>query len=245
MRVYFIVLACTKPPTPEPDPVTGGPCIAYDLTPREDDEFRDFISTQPRAYFVLGVPELTVSTAAQMLDRAPVERFRWLAIDAVQYYEAQDASTHLRFPTQNVFNLAMFSLTWAARWVEEFFSPLNASPVVAHSLLANQRALVFNERPDLKAIREAGWDLLVRDLPSVRGDLDDDLFRKVNFRLGLGSAMQLINDQLRTSSLDQVRTYCPEALFGTVNLWLFSRTYHDFMTTTRDIAHAHTDFNQR
>ena len=36
------------------------------------------------------------------------------------------------------------------------------------------------------------------------------------------------------STIDQIRAYCPESLYGTSNLWLFSGSYHDFMVLNRE-----------
>lgn len=244
MRLDFLIFACDREPEPERDPVGGWPCLRYRLSDREIDDLREYVETEPRAYAILAVPRHPNESAAQLMDRAPHDRFQFFALDVVQYYRTR-SEDDLLFPTANRLNLALFSLVWAARWVEDFFSPLAADPV--RKLLDENIALVFNREPHLPTIMERGWDPLVRELPGARGYLDPEQYRRVAFRLGMGSAMQLINGQMLGSSrLTSVRTYCPEALYGTANLWLFSRTYHQFMGTTAQIQHGRRNFyNQR
>jgi hypothetical protein len=266
MRVHFFVFASEGAPDLVTDPVDGIRCLRHRISRREFHQLVEYcqIKPAPRAYCVLATPvpaALTIgsllggqpSAATNLIDRPPVERFRFYIVDVVQFVarfielEAYDEG-ELLFPAQNVLNLALFSLLWASRWVEEFFRPLTETHVVKNLVLSEQIGLVFNRTPPLDHIKERGWGPLVKDLPRMRGEFDRDLFQQVSFRLGMGSAMQLINKQMidASGSLTEVRTYCPEALYGTVNLWLFSRSYHQFMTVTTGFARDRPGFvNQR
>lgn len=249
IRLNFLVFAADST-APETDPETGGLCFRYRLTDeREVKTLREYVDTDPRAYFVLAVPKERRRTTAELLYLGPPERFDFYAVDLVQYYRAH-SQDDLLIPVQNRVNLALFSLIWAARWVEDFFAPLSMQVVLDRRPLQRTIDLVFNDKPNLEAIRLCGWDSLVKNVPDAKGYIDAELHRRVDFRLGMGAAMQLINDQMISSvangRLMSVRTYCPEALYGTANLWLFSRTYHQFMDTTARFQRGRTDFdNQR
>lgn len=248
IRLNFLVFAA-DPGSPETDLETGEMCFRYRLTEREVKTLREYVDTGPRAYFVLAVPKRDRSTTAELLYLAPIERFDFYTVDLVQYYRAHQQDD-LLIPVQNKLNLALFSLIWAARWVEDFFAPLWMPTVVGRKPLRETIDLVFNTKPDLDAIRLRGWDSLVRNLPDAREYIDGELYRRASFRIGMGSAMQLINEQMTSAvargRLTAVRTYCPEALYGTANLWLFSRTYHQFMDTTADFQKGRPEFvNQR
>lgn len=246
IRLNFLVFAADLDPS-EADTETGEMCFRYRLTDREVKTLREYVETDPRAYFVLAVPKEEGRTTAQLLDLEPASRFDFYAVDLVQYYRTH-TEDDLLIPKQNRLNLALFSLIWAARWVEDFFDPLTRPTV--RDRLGPTIDLVFNVNPDLSAIRVQGWDALVKTVPDARGYIDPELHRHVDFRMGMGAAMQLINDQMISAAarnrLTAVRTYCPEALFGTANLWLFSRTYHQFMDTTAGFQSGRPEFdNQR
>ncbi len=250
IRLNFLVFAAASS-NPETDLETGELCFRYRLSDREAKTLREYVDTSPRAYFVLAVPKQPRARTADLLYLGPSDRFRFYAVDLVQYYRAH-TQDDLFVPVQNRVNLALFSLIWAARWVEHFFAPLSLPSVRERRALQETIDLVFNAKPDLNAIRLRGWDALVKNVPDAKGYLDPEDHRRVEFRLGMGAAMQLINDQMISSvtegHLFSVRTYCPEALFGTANLWLFSRTYHQFMDTTADFQRGRPEVefdNQR
>ncbi|MGI8413715.1 MAG: hypothetical protein ACR2QA_14755 [Solirubrobacteraceae bacterium] len=249
IRLTFLLFTSDTAPTIEADR-DGARCRRHVLSARELRELTEYVTATPapHAYFVLAVPRTVTATETQLLDGGITERFTFYATDAAQALQRASEDNALEFPEQNTMNLAVFSLLWASRWVQNFFDPLHELPVIRNKLLSGHINLVFNKQPPLEEIKRRGWGPLVDDLPRMRGEFDKELFNKVSFRLGMGSAMQLINKQMIDAgrSLTDVRTYCPEALFGTAALWLFSRFYHQFMGTTRDFQRARTGFvNQR
>lgn len=187
------------------------------------------------SYLALAVPLHPGCRREEIYDFPPGERFSWWLICAQDYFDSPIAGQHrdqVLFPSQNVWNLAMCSLLWAARWVHQFYAPLAKPEVTSQPILAEKISTVFTPNPDPRRALKMGWDHLVKDLPSARGDINDEIFRKVSLSLGLGSALQLICAQLADPKLGkqtQIRTYTPEALFGTISMWLFSRSYHQFM----------------
>jgi hypothetical protein len=248
IRLNFLVFAADSH-IPETDLETGELCFRYRLSELEAKTLREYVDTNPRAYFVLAVPKQPQARTARLILSAVEERFHFYAVDLVQYYRTH-VQDDVLVPHQNRVNLALFSLIWAARWVEDFFGPLSLKAVRERKPLQETIDLVFSESPNLDAIRVRGWDALVKNVPDARGYVDPEVHRRVEFRVGMGAAMQLINDQMQASvekgHLYAVRTYCPEALYGTANLWLFSRTYHQFMDTTARFQQRRKDFdNQR
>lgn len=185
------------------------------------------------SYLALAVPLHPGCRREELYDVPPGERFSWWLICSQDYFNSELAAQHrdeVLFPTQNVWNLSMCSLLWAARWVQQFYAPLTKPEVISQPVLAEKIGTVFTASPDPRRALEMGWDHLVKDLPSAGGDVSEEIFRKVNLSLGLGAALQLICAQLGQGKQTQIRTYTPEALFGTISMWLFSRSYHQFMT---------------
>ncbi|HET8863725.1 MAG TPA: hypothetical protein VFM94_10805 [Solirubrobacterales bacterium] len=184
------------------------------------------------SYLALAVPLQSGYRREELYDFSPGERFSWWLICAQDYFESALAAQHrdqVLFPTQNAWNLSMCSLLWAARWVQQFYAPLTKPEVISQPILAEKISTVFTANPNPRRALEMGWDHLVKDLPSARGEVNEEIFRKVNLSLGLGAALQLICAQLERGKQTQIRTYTPEALFGTISMWLFSRSYHQFM----------------
>ncbi|MFI5848208.1 hypothetical protein ACIA8B_02815 [Micromonospora chalcea] len=196
----------------------------------------------------LAVQRRQVSPPTEMLNDPPVERFDWYVVDARQQLDGEDRDReYLYFPRQNRLNLATFSLLWGGLWVRTFFDPLGSQQLLAVPGLWTAVPRVFRTDGLLDDDLLRDWNFLLRDLPKYRGQLDDQVFKEVNFRLGLGNALGIIRSQLYAAagSLDAIRSYCPEALYGTANLWLFARTYRQFMDTSYDVAHGAKEFNSQ
>ncbi len=255
IELDFFIFAQDSTLEARPDPRSGSVSRRRQLVGHEDDDMREYLSGDAvdggrrRAYAVLALPKVPGVGEAQLIDMRPPDRFDLYVVD-LDHDFGRRTGGWIDFPDQNKLNLALFSLMWSARWVEDFFSPLMATPVLEHAVLRKRVELVFSQRPNLAEITDQGWQMLESDLPSARGHLDDELFRRFSFRFGMGCAMQLINGQMieatKRGRLTAVRTYCPEALYGTANLWLFSRTYRQFMETTHRFQDALPQFrNQR
>jgi hypothetical protein len=255
IELDFFIFAQDSPLEARSDPRSGSTSRRRQLVGHEDDDMREYLSGSSvdggrrRAYAVLALPKVLGVGEAQLIDIRPPDRFDLYVVD-LDHDFGRRTGGWIDFPDQNKLNLALFSLIWSARWVEDFFSPLMATPVLQHAGLRSRVELVFSERPNLAKITDYGWRMLENDLPRARGHLDDELFRRFSFRFGMGCAMQLINGQMIEATergrLTAVRTYCPEALYGTANLWLFSRIYRQFMDTTHRFQDASPQFrNQR
>jgi hypothetical protein len=213
------------------------------------DTLSDYVEENEHVYFVMAVPRRSHASPASLGDLPPQERFEWLALDGVQLLRSGiELKDEIGFPLENRWNLAQFSLLWSARWVETFFAPL-ADPVVTEiAELSRLKAHVFPVTGTRRRKHERGWRTLTDDLPSFSPHLEPELFRQVNFRLGLGVALDLIYDQMEQAAgkLDEIRNYCPESLFGTASLWLFSRIYQRFMGQSARVGSKMRDFvNQR
>ena len=174
--------------------------------------------------------------AHDLLQVAPAERFDWYVVDLGEYFRQvplEASAKALHIPIQNRLNLATYSLLWSAHWVKSFFGVLN-SLSFAIPQLVNDIRIVFDEDRSLDFVRSHGWDFLQRRLPSYEREFDTSDFSEINFKAGLASALAIIRERMFDAGncIDVVRNYCPESLFGSANLWLFSTTYHHFMRTT-------------
>ena len=230
-------------------PGVGDECIKTAITESTMDSLREYVESVPNVYFLLARPRDPRRTATALYDLPVHDRFDWWAIDGGQLLRSAswEDESWLPLPYGNRFNLAQFSLLWSAKWVERFFAPLTDPCITRIPALQARVDQVFVPG-GTRGVHEAGWEVLTEELPKYAGELPPDVFSQVNFRLGLGLALELICGQLEASAgrLDQIRTYCPEALFGTANLWLFSRIYHEFMQKSARVAAANREFvNQR
>ena len=78
------------------------------------------------------------------------------------------------------------------------------------------------------------WNSFKHKLSICSRELEKDEYSKMAFPLGVGYSLEVIKKKLydSASNLTAIQNYCPESLYGTANLWLFSRSYHDFMTAS-------------
>jgi hypothetical protein len=227
-------------------------CLIVPARSSTIDSLSDYVEEHEHVYFVVAVPRQSHASPTALGDLPPQDRFEWLAVEGAQLLRSGiELNDEITFPVENRWNLAQFSLLWSARWVESFFNPL-ADPLVTEiaelSRLTNHVFPVDHTQGRTGRKHERGWKTLTDDLPSFAPHLDPELFRRVNFRLGLGVALDLIHDQMGKAAgkLDQIRNYCPESLFGTASLWLFSRVYRRFMEQSAHVGRGKRDFlNQR
>jgi hypothetical protein len=237
---------------PQPVDIDGQTYWAAPVGSDQVDALRIAAKSSELSYLALAVPLQPDHRREELYDFPPVQRFSWWLISAQYYFDSalgEQQRDQVLFPTQNVWNLSMCSLLWAARWVQQFYAPLTKPEVMSQPILAKKINTVFTTEPNLSQALEMGWDHLVKDLPSARGEVNEEIFRKVSLSLGLGSALQLICAQLADPKLGkqtQIRTYTPEALFGTISMWLFSRSYHQFMVLSGAKGVGHDlEANQR
>ncbi|MFI6022345.1 hypothetical protein ACIBCP_32490 [Streptomyces sp. NPDC051287] len=200
-----------------------------------------------RLLLALAVQRDTEVPAYDLMYLPPTDRFDWYVLDLEEYFrrvEWQKYGGAIFVPAHNRLNLATFSLLWSAHWVDGFFRVLVGSDVFSVPELASDIRTVFDERSSLELVRQYRWDFLQRRLPRYRKELDPAEFAKINFRTGLAGALGIIRERMHDAAacIDVVRNYCPEALFGTANLWLFSTCYHHFMKATYDISRGKSEF---
>jgi hypothetical protein len=226
------VKGTATPPTVVSSPVLG--CTAY-RHHLGGDYMRDFLAAaaEERAlYLALGVAKCDPT---DLLNHAPIDRFAWFAIDMTQYQKALGGQIpgYVDIPVQNRLNLGLFSLMWAARWVDAFFEPLRRDirkPASVTRLLETfdvelgllRADAIERSREVITGLEELGDVLAVAE------------HRRYAERLAIAGSLRAISAELLLSDgADQIRTYSPEALAGTVSLWLFSRVYHEFMRTAK------------
>lgn len=185
--------------------------------------------------------------AYDLMYLSPMERFDWYVLDLSEYFRAVRWKNHadtLYVPVHNRLNLATFSLLWSAHWVRNYFQVLATPELLAVPALVADIGTVFDEQKSLEFVRNHGWSFLQTRLPQYQSEFDEEDFSKINFRTGLAGALGIIRERLYDASgcVDVVRNYCPESLYGTANLWLFSTCYHHFMKATYDIGEGRVDF---
>jgi hypothetical protein len=178
------------------------------------------------------------------LDEDPYEAFQWYAIDLAQYFnQVPDDCDVICIPIDNRLNLLTFSLLWASHWVREFYQPLTNTKVREYDAVDCLKPLDafvtgiyqkgFSTLADFALMR----DDLERKLPQLLQSLQatEAEKRQVSTTLALGATLEDIRAHFRVADpIQQISTYCPESLYGTASLWLFSRSYWKFMKESAD-----------
>jgi hypothetical protein len=127
---------------------------------------------------------------------------------------------------------------WSANWVNQYFVPLNvrvpSMPTAVASLLQTLDAR-------LAELNSAESDLLrrgVEEVERLREVLDQSAYRSYAKALALTASLRGVSLALFNSrGAEEIQNYCPEALAGTLSLWLFSRIYHEFMRVAIQRGH--------
>jgi len=231
----------------------GCACLRWEPNPQELEDLRALCEEPAAVLLALAVPKDPDLEPSQILGQPPGLRFDWYCVDIEQFLRHDAAAERpgsILVPLRNELNLSLFSLLWGAHWVKGFFAPLNNPALAETPQLAHLAHAVYSASPDPSAaIAKMGWNFFDKELPSYATAFDSDEFPTISFRLGLGVALHLIRGQLveDIDRLKVIRNYCPEALFGTINLWLFARSYHGFMLQSAQVAtnHAALFTNQR
>lgn len=173
-----------------------------------------------------------------IVDSDAYDVFEWYGLDLRQYFRmfGEECET-IYIPIENRLNLLSFTLLWSSHWVKEFYSPLRKGALVEHKDLSDFIAKVYTQQRsttsaddivELQNELENKLPRLVQDLP-----VSDAEKRRLSTALGLGVALEDIGTKIRgAGSMEQLSTYCPESLYGTAGLWLFSRSYWSFMSAS-------------
>lgn len=175
-------------------------------------------------------------------DSDPYNMFDWYGLDLVQYFDmvGDDAST-IFMPIGNKLNLASFSLLWASHWVKDFYRPLKDPQVYTHPDIARFIELLYyhHKRTKLHVDVLAIKRTLEHEFPRYLKELQvpEASKQQISIIIGTAVAIEDICNSLRTlGEIEELMTYCPEALFGTASLWLFSTTYWMFMTQSASVT---------
>jgi hypothetical protein len=173
-------------------------------------------------------------------DHPPADRFRWYVTDLKQYcrkLDWGDPPSFIDIPVYNRLNLLLFSLIWAGNWVNSYFEPLRRQ--ISDKPAAVSR-LVDSFHIDIDKVGTLTSLYLTEAIPrldALSGILDRNTFHEYTSRLAIVGSLREVSATLRASTgADLIETYCPEALAGSANLWLFSRSYHEFMRVTQIIG---------
>jgi hypothetical protein len=170
-------------------------------------------------------------------ERPPTKRFRWYIVDLKQYcsqFDRQQTPAYVDIPVQNRLNLALFSLLWSAKWVKAYFEPLHLHIVDSPQAIVSLLKSFATELTDLRGQTGILLGDAVPELPRLADVLNPETYHTYAARLAIvGSLRNITAMLLESSGAHRIETYSPEALAGCVNLWLFSRTYHEFMRATQ------------
>ncbi|NUW37164.1 hypothetical protein HTZ77_38040 [Nonomuraea sp. SMC257] len=223
------------------------PALKFRMKFKDLQALRDASLSGSTFMLALAVQKNPQQVPNDLLLVAPPDRFAWYGLNLAEYFRRTEWQRHggtLYIPLQNSLNLATFSLLWSALWVSKFFGRLSSPEVLGAPKLREVIPRVFDRRESLRLSPTGSWDFLLTELPRFQPELDPPVFRDVNFRLGLAGALSIIRKRMYEAAgcLDVVRNYCPESLYGTANLWLFSTAYHHFMSATGEIGAGRHDF---
>jgi hypothetical protein len=232
------ITAQSKPPYETDSPLLRCRCFRLDLGKTYVRHLMDLSQHETTFYLALAIENLPNDPS--LPDRPPADRFRWYAIDLKQYCRKLDwgnPPSYIDIPVYNRLNLSVFSLIWGGNWVDRYFAPLRMEigdkPIVISRL-------VDSFRIDITKVGTQASTLLTEAVPSL-GVLSNVLDRNTfnNYSAGLaivGSIRGLTATLSRSAGMELIETYCPEALAGSANLWLFSRSYHEFMRLSQLVS---------
>lgn len=189
-------------------------------------------------------------SGVSLMDVDVYEAFDWYALDLQQYFAYVEEDV-IYIPLGNRLNLISFTMLWASHWVKKFYRPLRNEALFEHRSLRDFTERVYRNSKEVASEDEVKYlqEELQNKIPGFLKDLSiaNNERRQIATALGLGVSLEDICQKLRIStSLEQLSTYCPESLYGTASLWLFSRSYWTFMSTSSfAVDHQHRQMNQR
>lgn len=206
------------------------------VLPKKTIDFLRESSRQHKHYYFAFAHNLSNTPISELCQCTPQERFEWYCVDLSQQLD-NDEQNYIVIPTCNKFNLSTFSLLWSSLWVENFYSPLYGAATIEIPNLMDTIRLTHPYKNEHYLDLE-NWNSLSQKLSAFEGDLGKIEYSKISFPLGIGYALEVVKRKLyeTASNLNTIKTYCPESLYGTINLWLFSRAYHGFMTASGQVV---------
>ncbi|HEY0068418.1 MAG TPA: hypothetical protein VGE04_00465 [Chloroflexia bacterium] len=209
-------------------------CLRLRLDPKYVRDIMAVAQNEPRFYLALAILK---DIGGSLSDLAPKDRFEWYVVDLGQYCRKlgpADQPSYIDIPTQNRLNLSLFSLIWGANWVDTYFEPLRREignkPRTIDKLVRSFQVNPVELGTEASHLLEDA----VGSLGSLRDELDAKSYQRFVEPLAItGSLRAIVATLSKGHRAEKIENYCPEALAGTANLWLFSRTYHEFMRLTQ------------
>lgn len=193
------------------------------------------------------------SSYGNLIDRDAYDAFDWYGLDLKQYFSvvSEDYDV-IRIPVANKLNAVSFALLWASHWTREFYSPVVKLPSFYNRELLDFAGRIYSPKVTMRSASHDDIEAIFRGLekvPSMLERFDGSTLEKTRIAtvLGLGATLQDINSKIeREGPIEQLSTYCPEALYGTTSLWLFSRSYRSFMSVSAAaVDSSMSQMNQR
>lgn len=215
-------------------------CFEISLSEKKFDDISEFCRSQKEVvYFALALVRSNNLSGITLLPAT--EQFDWYVIDLTQYFNKEIflQSKKIFVPTHNYLNLATFSLIWSAQWVQAFHSVLYNNQIIQNVHLNYQANAIFRRQTGVDYVQlvKEQQKFITNTLPKVKNEIEGQLFNQLVSRIGLGVALNdIISQMLEKGEIDIIENYCPEALFGTANMWLFSRAYHNFMSISASVT---------
>jgi len=234
------IIAQSQPPRETVSQILGCRCFRLDVGKSYVRDLIDLSLHTPTFYLAMAVANRPSDPS--LPDHPPADRFHWYVIDLKQYcrkLDWGDPPSHIDIPVHNHLNLSVFALIWGGNWVDSYLAPLRLE--IGGKPAAVSR-LVDSFRMDIDKLGTQASTYLTEAVPSleaVNDVLDRDIFNSYAARLAIIGSLRGVTAMLLASNgAESIENYCPEALGGSANLWLFSRTYHEFMRVSQLVGRA-------
>lgn len=175
----------------------------------------------------------------ELYKKAPQERFEWYCVDLSQQLENDVQEDYIVVPDFNKLNLSTFSLLWSSLWVEKFYHPIYSPAIIDVPNLMDVIRITHPYKNEAFAEFE-DWNSVSQKLLVCERELGKTEYAKLSLPLGIGYSLEVIKKKLynTSSKLNTIQNYCPESLYGMVNLWLFSRSYRSFMSVSGKVVNV-------
>lgn len=207
-------------------PITQSLSYRLNLGTQETRDLQDFARDSRDFFLILGVAS-KADDVAQLYERDIHTRFAYYAIDLHQYFDRIQGPLpgSIDVPVQNRVNLGTYALLVASKWVESFCAVLQKPRLDVEPGL---RALLERMKESLPAFNDPGdLESRIGVIGALGAAKEDAVLAE---RLSQLASIRAISARLlEGGGGETIDTYSPEALSGMVNLWLFSKQYHEFM----------------
>ncbi|WP_158288429.1 hypothetical protein [Mucilaginibacter psychrotolerans] len=229
MRTHWQIKSSSQKFTKHRHPELDSDCFHFSFRPNDLRSLKESV-LQDEHFYLAFAHNVSNAQSSALLLLPPNERFVWYCIDLSQQMIREGEENYLVIPEQNVLNLSTFSLLWSSLWVEKFYDALTSRTISEIPDLGKMIRRVYPNSKETN-LSPVNWNVITNNLSKYEKEFEKKEFTKVSLSLGIGSLLENITKKLYSKSgkLDTIQTYCPESLYGTANLWLFAKSYHDFM----------------